>query len=1089
MAYNVNKEKFVLRRIMKELKLKKVNIKEEESASVNFFGLMIVLFALFFVGCILAALFKGQYFIVGNSLFFQDYGDWFMDFFNVNVFLENMDPYIECGSSYPPFVLVMAKAFNYLTYCLAGGRFARATVAGVLAFILFLATSVVPTYFLLRKVFKDRGFSTLAANLTFIAFLCTAPFLYAFARGNFIFYSLLFSVIFFVYYKHDSFIVRELSYISLAISVGTKLYPAVFALILIREKRWGDFGRVVLYCACLVFLPFLMFEGGYIANVLQFITNLNIFSTQPFRFEYWGGVYTNFYSYGVSIQNFVRILFCKFTGTSMLECPDNVNIIAICITLAFMAILVFASMVTSKKWKHVCAMALVSILFPDPSYVYSMIFLFIPITMFFLDRDKKTVGDLMYLILFVLMLSPVQTGYFISQYFNGLQYGYTWSNLFEVIFMLILCVALFVDAIKELAFAKAPEKAKKTFFSCTLVYASVKLKEGVVGALNACVNGVNGVLAKIKERRERVLTKEQKTLRKYIFAFVVGLLIVIGAMFLGSYVCGILYGSMEGWFKDVFFAYRFSDFGQVIYFALAKNPYAGDFTTSYTPINVLLFKPFAYICSFNDAFKVPLTFDDVVSYNQAILQTPQFWLCYGIYLTLCVTALFFLLRGVLPQSRGTYMMFFGALMCSNIVIYGVVRGSNVLLTFVIITFFLRFKDSKNAILRELSYIALALAGAMKYYPLFFGIFLLRDKKFFESARVAVYTLLLILLPFLAIEGGFSNIPLYFGNLFQFTDLEDRIFAPRNISVASLVAKCMALLGDAAWVDVVSKVLQNIAVLAVFVLGTVYGLKAKEKFSVYVLATCVVTLVPSISYLYLSTFLIIPLLKFMKVNGEMSRPRRIYYGAFFIVMGCLIHTLMPNFTFITVFYLITMAVEILYIRQVNMSKFKDLVKKLYYDKRVRYLFVGVLNTIVGYGITLIMYLILGVDITTDVGLADPFLVMIATITGQVLGTVHSYFWNKYFTFRSRKKSFSEIVRFCIVYGVQYLANYGLTLLLKNVLNIPILFSQPIIILVCMAISYFGHNLFSFKNQDTEVPEENKEAVEESSSNGDESNNNE
>ena len=85
-----------------------------------------------------------------------------------------------------------------------------------------------------------------------------------------------------------------------------------------------------------------------------------------------------------------------------------------------------------------------------------------------------------------------------------------------------------------------------------------------------------------------------------------------------------------------------------------------------------------------------------------------------------------------------------------------------------------------------------------------------------------------------------------------------------------------------------------------------------------------------------------------------------------------------------------------------SKVKNLFLKLYNDKRIRFLFVGCLNTIVGTGITLICYLAMGYGIFEQSNVTD-LQNFIATVIGYAVGTVHSYIWNKFFTFKSKEKS--------------------------------------------------------------------------------------
>lgn len=161
----------------------------------------------------------------------------------------------------------------------------------------------------------------------------------------------------------------------------------------------------------------------------------------------------------------------------------------------------------------------------------------------------------------------------------------------------------------------------------------------------------------------------------------------------------------------------------------------------------------------------------------------------------------------------------------------------------------------------------------------------------------------------------------------------------------------------------------------------------------------------------------------------------------------------------------------------MSKFTNLVKRLYYDKRVRFLFVGVLNTIVGYGITMLVEVMLGIDIiNTDKTVPYYNLkIGIANFVGQIIGMIHSYFWNKYFTFRSKTKSRSEIVRFIIVSAAQYGVNVGIEMLFTNVTDLSSFAVKPIQILFSTVVGYIGNNFFSFKDQTAD--EESKRIAEE------------
>ena len=145
----------------------------------------------------------------------------------------------------------------------------------------------------------------------------------------------------------------------------------------------------------------------------------------------------------------------------------------------------------------------------------------------------------------------------------------------------------------------------------------------------------------------------------------------------------------------------------------------------------------------------------------------------------------------------------------------------------------------------------------------------------------------------------------------------------------------------------------------------------------------------------------------------------------------------------------------------MGKFKAFVVRFFRDKRVRFLIVGGLNTIVGVGVTWIVYLCFGVSLFSEEELVW-YVYLTGTLLGQIIGTIHSYFWNKYFTFRSKERSGKEFLKFVLVYAVQYGINLGLTALLNKLISIPALVTI-LTTIVCTVLSYLGHNFFSFRKK--------------------------
>jgi len=80
-------------------------------------------------------------------------------------------------------------------------------------------------------------------------------------------------VIAFVLKDGPSCLGREAALMLFAICIGIKLYPAIFGLMYLKEKRYRELGRLVFYSLALVFLPFVFFGGieglkAWVGNIL-----------------------------------------------------------------------------------------------------------------------------------------------------------------------------------------------------------------------------------------------------------------------------------------------------------------------------------------------------------------------------------------------------------------------------------------------------------------------------------------------------------------------------------------------------------------------------------------------------------------------------------------------------------------------------------------------------------------------------------------------------------------------------------------------------------------------------------------------------
>lgn len=133
-------------------------------------------------------------------------------------------------------------------------------------------------------------------------------------------------------------------------------------------------------------------------------------------------------------------------------------------------------------------------------------------------------------------------------------------------------------------------------------------------------------------------------------------------------------------------------------------------------------------------------------------------------------------------------------------------------------------------------------------------------------------------------------------------------------------------------------------------------------------------------------------------------------------------------------------------------------KLIDKTTIKFLIVGVINTCVGTAVMFLMYNLLHVGY------------WISSASNYIIGSIVSYFLNKYFTFQNKDKSFGMVVKFVVNITICYVLAYGMA---KPLVNFALQsFSKTIrenlAMLVGMGLfvvlNYFGQRFVVFKKED-------------------------
>ncbi len=138
--------------------------------------------------------------------------------------------------------------------------------------------------------------------------------------------------------------------------------------------------------------------------------------------------------------------------------------------------------------------------------------------------------------------------------------------------------------------------------------------------------------------------------------------------------------------------------------------------------------------------------------------------------------------------------------------------------------------------------------------------------------------------------------------------------------------------------------------------------------------------------------------------------------------------------------------------------KDLIKKFADKTFLRFVLVGLINTAVGTAIMFVFYNVFGMSY------------WLSSASNYFFGSILSYFLNKYYTFRYKKRDWKVVARFVVNISACYLIAYGAAKpLIRALMSGFGVTVQENVAMVCgmvlfVALNYIGQRFFAFKNEE-------------------------
>lgn len=365
-----------------------------------------------------------------SNIFFwrpDDRADTFMDFYN-SVYDTMYGPY-EHDVIYPPLCCLIFKLIGsflpqstYVKEWVARGGFRIRSFQEIqFSLLMFFAIFIILFVGCMQKPLNKRGYFE-KMFITLAMFLST-PVMFALERGNIIIYSFVFLLMYFICYDDNRPWLREVGYICLALSAAIKLYPAIFGLILIRDKRIKEAIRTVIYGIVFTVGPFVFFGG--IKAIQQMLSAIGKFKATE--------------NYGISFSNGVSFVLFGSTGYHRVLSIGGMIVAACLIAAVFMV-----GKKPENRWKLAAALSLSMLGLVENCGKYMIAFMIIPWLYFFFTERRLKIIDYVYAILMTVMLAPFPAGIF-----NDVRVYYDRNTMIICWSAIIMSVLLLADVLTE----------------------------------------------------------------------------------------------------------------------------------------------------------------------------------------------------------------------------------------------------------------------------------------------------------------------------------------------------------------------------------------------------------------------------------------------------------------------------------------------------------------------------------------------------------------------------------------------------------------------------------------------------------------
>lgn len=401
-----------------------------KTKKVSPFALFFILWGLFsFASLIVLLITRGS---VLNSIILSCGDDRFMDFFNHIQYCDDPSAvyFVSPHACFPPLAYGMYFLFNRILPAGSVTNF-QADQTGSYALLLFVFYNVILSVLLFYAIRRNlKSFSAEKCLAVIAASLFANFFIFGvLERGNSTFIVVVLLLLAMNLKESENRAAKEAALVLIAVSAGLKIYPALFGLFYLKEKRYREAVRLIVYGVVLFFFPFVFF-GGF-AGLKQFFRNQS-------------AVQIDLSGKGLfSFNAFLRLI--SFSDGDVLW----TKLAALAIGAGMLLIFFLCPL---SKWEEYFLISAMMILLPLWSGYYTMIYLLLPFIAFLNFTQETEKGKCTFLSVYFPM------GLF-AYLFSLTVFAFKASDHIDYVVLYVMLILVIADGIKNLV--KDRKDAKK----------------------------------------------------------------------------------------------------------------------------------------------------------------------------------------------------------------------------------------------------------------------------------------------------------------------------------------------------------------------------------------------------------------------------------------------------------------------------------------------------------------------------------------------------------------------------------------------------------------------------------------------------